>query len=60
MLPELVVVEYLQALTPERETGNRTIDVGALSRGLKRIAMDFRVPVIVGAQLNRQLNGSRR
>lgn len=57
MLPELVVIDYLQILTPERETGNRTIDVGALSRGLKRLAMDFRVPVIVGAQLNRQLNG---
>ncbi|ACU71804.1 DnaB domain protein helicase domain protein [Catenulispora acidiphila DSM 44928] len=57
MLPELVVIDYLQILTPERETGNRTIDVGALSRGIKRIAMDFRIPVIVGAQLNRQLNG---
>jgi replicative DNA helicase len=55
-LPELVVIDYLQILTPERETGNRTIDVGALSRGLKRIAMDFRVPVIVGAQLNRKVN----
>jgi replicative DNA helicase len=56
MLPELVVIDYLQILTVERETGNRTIDVGALSRGLKRLAMDFRVTVIVGAQLNRKVN----
>lgn len=53
VLPELVVIDYLQILTPEKESGNRTIDVGGLSRGIKRIAMDFRVPVIVGAQLNR-------
>jgi replicative DNA helicase len=55
VLPELVVIDYLQILTPERETGVRAVDVGALSRGIKRIAMDFGVPVIVGAQLNRQL-----
>ena len=53
ILPELVVIDYLQILTPERESGNRTIDVGGLSRGIKRIAMDFHVPVVVGAQLNR-------
>lgn len=52
-MPELVVIDYLQILTPEKESGNRTIDVGGLSRGLKRIAMDFSVPLIVGAQLNR-------
>jgi len=56
-LPELVVVDYLQILTVERPTGNRTTDVSGLSRELKQLAMDFGVPVVVGAQLNRQLNG---
>lgn len=56
VLPELVVIDYLQILAVERETGNRTIDVGALSRGIKRIAMDFGVPVIIGSQLNRQIS----
>lgn len=56
VLPELVVIDYLQILAVERETGNRTIDVGALSRGIKRIAMDFSVPVIIGSQLNRQIS----
>ena len=55
-LPELVVVDYLQILTVERSTGNRTTDVSGLSRELKQIAMDFGVPIVVGAQLNRQLN----
>lgn len=56
-LPELVIVDYLQILTPERPTANRTNDVGAMSRELKQIAMDFGIPVIVGSQLNRQTNG---
>jgi replicative DNA helicase len=56
-MPELVVIDYLQIIAVERETNNRAIDVGGLSRGIKRIAMDFGVPVIVGAQLNRQPAG---
>ncbi len=56
-LPELVVIDYLQILAVERESGNRTTDVGTLSRGLKQIAMDFKIPLIVGAQLNRQVSG---
>lgn len=56
-LPDLVVIDYLQILGVEKESGNRTIDVGTFSRGLKRLAMDFRIPVIVGAQLNRSPAG---
>lgn len=55
-LPELVVIDYLQIMTAEKETANRTTDVSALSRGLKQVAMDFGVPFVVGAQLNRQVN----
>jgi replicative DNA helicase len=56
-LPELVVVDYLQILTVERPTANRTADVSTLSRELKQIAMDFGVPIVVGSQLNRQVSG---
>lgn len=47
----LVVVDYLQLMTGKGE--NRTQEIGSLSRGLKTIAKEFGVPVLVGAQINR-------
>jgi replicative DNA helicase len=54
-LPAVVFIDYLQIMKVDRESGNRTVDVSGLSGGLKRIAMDFNIPIIVGAQLNRNL-----
>ncbi|MFI9206269.1 replicative DNA helicase [Streptomyces sp. NPDC053048] len=53
--PGLIIVDYLQLMNAEKEAGNqnRAQEVAAISRGLKRIAMDFRVPVIALAQFNR-------
>jgi len=49
----MIVVDYLQLM---RGTGdNRTQEVGFLSRGLKGIAKDFDIPVVVLSQLNRSL-----
>lgn len=55
-LPAAVFVDYLQIMTVEKPSGNRATDVSGLSSGLKRIAMDFNIPIIVGAQLNRNLD----
>ena len=47
-----VIVDYLQLMRhPKAE--NRVAEVGELSRGLKDLAEDFRVPVLAIAQLNR-------
>jgi replicative DNA helicase len=47
----LVVIDYLQLM---RGTGDtRAQEVGSLSRGLKALAKELRVPVIALAQLNR-------
>ena len=49
----LVVVDYLQLMESERRSDSRAIEVGDISRGLKLMAKDLRVPVICCAQLSR-------
>jgi len=50
----LVVVDYLQLATAKAET--RVLEVGLISRGLKALAKELRVPVIAISQLNRQVD----
>ena len=49
----LVVVDYLQLMQSERKTDSRVLEVGDISRGLKLLAKDLKVPVICCAQLSR-------
>ena len=50
----LVVIDYLQLMQGEkRRDGNRTAEVGEISRGLKIMAKELNVPIIVCAQLSR-------
>jgi len=51
---DLVVVDYLQLVKHLGRTGTRTEAVDAISRGLKRLALDERVPVVVLAQWNNE------
>ena len=51
---EMVLVDYLQLLTPPSGTSeNRQTEVAAISRALKRLAIEERVAVIAASQLNR-------
>lgn len=49
----LVVIDYLQLMEGERHNENRVQEVGDISRGLKLLAKELRVPVICCAQLSR-------
>ena len=50
----LVVVDYMQLLTPNRgSTPNRVADITQISRDLKLITTEFRVPLLVLSQLSR-------
>ena len=49
----LVVVDYLQLMQSERKTDSRVLEVGDISRGLKLLAKDLKVPVLCCAQLSR-------
>jgi replicative DNA helicase len=52
---KLVVVDYLQLMRGSalNKNSNREQEVAEISRGLKSIARDMRIPVIVLSQLNR-------
>ena len=50
---DLVIVDYLQLMKTGKEE-NRAVAIGAISRGLKILAKDLRVPVIALAQLSRK------
>jgi replicative DNA helicase len=49
----LVVIDYLQLMSGRGRVENRTQEVSALSRGLKLLAKELKVPFLVLSQLNR-------
>ena len=52
---ELAAVDYLQLIESHREKNTlREQQVSAMSRGLKRLAMELQIPILLGSQLNRE------
>lgn len=51
----LVVVDYLQLMQSGKKTNGQTEEVTKISQGLKRIAKEAQLPMIVLSQLNRQV-----
>src|SRR5947209_8092313 len=49
----LVIVDYLQLMRPENNSDSRVEQIGQISRGLKLLARELKVPVIAVSQLSR-------
>lgn len=51
----LIVVDYLQLMRGRSSTENRTQEISEISRSLKALAKEHKIPVIALSQLNRSL-----
>jgi replicative DNA helicase len=49
----LLVVDYLQLMRPEDSSASRVEQIGQISRGLKILARELKIPVIAVSQLSR-------
>lgn len=51
---KLIIIDYLQLLSGNRQKDVRALEVGEISRNLKALARDLNIPVVALSQLNRQ------
>jgi replicative DNA helicase len=51
----LLIVDYIQLLVHDMKAESRNAEVSRISRGLKVLARELQVPILVIAQLNRQV-----
>jgi replicative DNA helicase len=51
---DLIIVDYLQLMAGHGRFDNRTQEVSQISRGLKLLAKELRIPVLALSQLSRQ------
>lgn len=54
---DLIVIDYIGLIAPEANSRhqNRNLELGAISRGIKAMAKELDLPIIVLAQLNRSI-----
>lgn len=52
---DLIVIDYLGLVRPDKQRESRVVDITDVSAGLKGIAKHFNVPVVCLAQLSRQV-----
>ena len=50
----MIVVDYLQLMTPEERSGNREQEVSKISRNLKQLAQELDIPIIALSQMSRE------
>ena len=53
---QLIVIDYLQLMHADARVDSRQQEVAEISGGIKKLAKDLDVPVLVLAQLNREID----
>jgi replicative DNA helicase len=56
---DLVVIDYMQLIEPTERGNNREREVAEISRALKKMSLEFDIPIIVLSQLNRSASNKR-
>lgn len=57
--PELIVIDYLQLLQSTQREQSREREVATITRDLKLMCLEFKIPIIILSQLNRNAEGQR-
>jgi replicative DNA helicase len=50
---DVLIIDYLQLMSPNKQSRNRVEDIGSISRALKQMAKELDVAVVAACQLNR-------
>ena len=50
---DIIVIDYLQLIKADRKYANRASEVGDISKAIKSLAMELKIPIVVLSQLNR-------
>ena len=56
----LIVIDYLQLMKSNKKHDNRNQEIGAISRELKILASELKVPILCLSQLNRTSSEEKR
>lgn len=51
---DLIIIDYLQLMTAGRRAENRQVEIAEISRAIKGLARELRVPVLALSQLSRE------
>jgi len=56
----LIVVDYIGLMQPTHRNDSRNLELGAISRELKNLAAELRIPIVALCQLNRMTTDTER
>lgn len=57
--PDLVIIDYLQLLQSTTKQQSREREIATITRDLKLMTLEFKIPIIILSQLNRNAEGNR-